>query len=588
MLNAQSDALVNQYRIAYDRFINLASPDTSAPPLFTLGRPNAIPVDAATYQAALERGRTGQNHIVAGDAASAELTAESSSNGLPSGPVSLGLLGAVIGLAVGIGIATLRARFDNKLRARPDFEEAFALPILGGVPILARDEQARHMLSVIEKPYSPGAEVFRSVRSALLLLGTDNPDREGALVVMVASAQPKEGKSATCANLAAAFAESGRSVLAINCDYRRATLHHYFGLSNDGGRILATDVHGLSVVTNVPNTKVSPGRVAAQQRTFIEAQRANYDVILLDTAPLLSTSDPIDIVPTADFVLLVGRPGYTERDHARQTMELLDRHRVTVAGLLMTAVDPVGSDYYYYYSAYSSYASVTFPAEAERTDSCGRPRSHVKPCRQPRPPTRRDVAASTRRGCAGGYRNRLLMTADLDPETTQTPSRRTIIRRAAAAGVVAWTAPVIVDSLASPAAAATLTGCFRAEFEFIGLSGGCGTYARVTAKNGEGCIAAFAWNNVPEYTETITLTTESFGVGNCRYTIEIDASSGCTIDSRSSARQDMGNLCAAGTLTAGCHSKIIEPSFTPGRFKVLISCGGTLLHRRRRLHHLMA
>jgi Mrp family chromosome partitioning ATPase len=245
------------------------------------------------------------------------------------------------------------------------------------------------MLSVTEKPYSPGAEVYRSVRSALLLLGSDDPDREGALIVMVTSGQPKEGKSANCANLAVAFAESGRTVLAVNCDYRRPTLHHYFGLTNQPGRILTTEIRGLSVVTNVASSKTSPGRMAVEQRAFIEAQRGNYDVIVLDTAPLLGTADPVEIVPVVDLVLLVGRPDHTERDHASQTMELLGRHRADIAGLLMTAVDPVGSDYYYYYAAYSSYASLDASLAAESSADASTPVSAMASSGMAAPP---DVA----------------------------------------------------------------------------------------------------------------------------------------------------------------------------------------------------
>ena len=332
-LEAQSDALVNQYRIAYDRFINLASPEVSASPLFTLARPQAIPIDATAYATALERGRTGANHIDA-DTAATLPSPNSPTGSFPDSPIALAIVGAFLGFAVAMGIVMLRARFDPKLRTRPDFEEAFGLPILGGVPVLNRQELARYCLAVIEKPYSPSAEVFRAVRAALLLRGTDDADRQGALVVMVSSAQPKEGKSTDCANLAAAFAESGRSVLAINCDYRRPTLHRYFGMADQPGQILPTAVQGLSLVSNVTQDQSVPGRIAAQQRAFVEAQRDRYDVILLDTAPLLSTADPIDIVSVADFVLLVGRPNLTEREHTRQTTELLERHRVVVAGLL--------------------------------------------------------------------------------------------------------------------------------------------------------------------------------------------------------------------------------------------------------------
>ena len=350
VLNAQSDALVNQYRIAYDRFINVASPDTSAPPVFTLSAPSPISVDAATYRSALERGRSGQNHLVAGDTTSAEISPAPTSSSLPSGPLAVTLLGAFLGLGVGIGIVLLRAHFDSKMRLRAEFEEAYGIPVLGGIPELAPYEQDLDMLAVIERPYSPAAEAYRSIRSALLLLGSDNPARQGALIVMIGSAQPKEGKSATCANLAAAFAEAGRTTLAINCDYRRPTLHRYFGLENVPEVAQTTGVPGLSVVTDVEHSKSSPGRVAADQRTFIESQRDHYDVIVLDTAPFLGTSDPIDIVSVVDFVVLVGRVHETERDHAAQTMKLLDRHRVNVAGLVLTAVTRTdGETYGYYY-----------------------------------------------------------------------------------------------------------------------------------------------------------------------------------------------------------------------------------------------
>lgn len=349
VLNAQSDALVNQYRIAYDRFINVASPDTSAPPVFTLSAPSPSPVDAATYRAALARGNSGQNHLVAGDETSAALSPPSSTDSLPSGPLAVTLLGAFLGLAIGVGIVLLRAHFDSKLRMRAEFEEAFGIPVLGGIPELAPYEQDLDMLAVIERPYSPAAEAYRSIRSALLLLGSDNPARQGALIVMVGSPQPKDGKSATCANLAAAFAEAGRTTLAVNCDYRRPTLHRYFGLENEAEVAQTTGVPGLSVVTDVEHSKSSPGRVAADQRRFIEAQRDHYDVIVLDTAPFLGTSDPIDIVSVVDFVVLVGRVHMTERDLAAQTMKLLDRHRANVAGLVLTGVSRSGGETYGYY-----------------------------------------------------------------------------------------------------------------------------------------------------------------------------------------------------------------------------------------------
>jgi Mrp family chromosome partitioning ATPase/capsular polysaccharide biosynthesis protein len=347
-LEAQSDALVNEYRIAYDRFINLASPEVAAPPLFTLARPRAMPIAAATYHDAIARGRLGQNHL---DAATAAAVAAPASSGtsLPTGPIPLGILGALAGLGVGVGIALIRARFDPKLRSRDQFEEAFGLPVLGGVPMFTGAQAEGEHLVVAEEPYSRVAEVFRSVRATLLLLGSDDPHREGALVVMISSAQPKEGKSTNCANLAATFAEAGRAVLAVNCDYRRPTLHRYFGVEDRPGEIQDTSIRGLALVTNVTKRGSSPGVVAEQQRSFVEAQRPNFDVIVLDTSPLVSTSDPVDVVAVADFVVVVGRPGQTEREHARQAVEILDRHRASIAGLLLTGIDDRDKYYYEYY-----------------------------------------------------------------------------------------------------------------------------------------------------------------------------------------------------------------------------------------------
>jgi len=362
-LTAQSDALVNEYRVAYDRFINLPSANLSAPSLFTLARPRPTSIDAATYEAALQRGRSGQNHL---DAATAAAVAEPASSGsrLPLGPLTLGIAGALLGLAAGVGLALLRARLDSKLRTRDDFEAAFGLPILGGVPVLPSSDSSEDSLVVNRAPFSPPAEVFRSVRASLLVLGSDEPDREGALVVMVSSALPKEGKSTICANLAAAFAESGLRVLAVNCDYRRPTLHRYFGVPDAPGVVQVTSTPGVRVITNVSSRWDSPGVVAGQQREIVAQARSRFDVVLLDTAPLLSTSDPIDVVSAADYVVLVGRPGQTDRDDARQVTEILERHRVAIAGVLLSAVDPgdkVASSYYY------SYAAEGLPATSAET-----------------------------------------------------------------------------------------------------------------------------------------------------------------------------------------------------------------------------
>ena len=168
------------------------------------------------------------------------------------------------------------------------------------------------------------------------------------------------------------------------------------------------------------------------------------------------------------------------------------------------------------------------------------------------------------------------MTDEREADVTRNISRRTMIRNAAAVGAAAWTAPVIVDSIASPAAAASLKGCYRVEF-VRSTSSGCGTFARNSPPaNGSGCFNPSLWNNLPDYPGTVSLEPSLPEGGPCLYTLQISPSSGCVIDSRSTARQDMANNCSQGTLATGCHTMFFSPGFLPDRFKILISCGGQL------------
>ena len=168
------------------------------------------------------------------------------------------------------------------------------------------------------------------------------------------------------------------------------------------------------------------------------------------------------------------------------------------------------------------------------------------------------------------------MNADLGAGSAPRPSRRTIIRRAAAAGALAWTAPAIIDSLASPAAAASLSGCYRAEFR-LDDSTGCGTYVSTTPNNGAGCVPT-VWNNVTEFPDTITVTAHQADPDDpCLYTFSVSGTSGCTFDIRSIASTDHANNCVNGTLATNCQKLFFEIStFQPDRFKILLSCAGSV------------
>ena len=245
--------------------------------------------------------------------------------------------------------------------------------MLAEVPKLTTAQQRQHELLAVSAPLSPRRGGVPAVRTSLLFqqtataperpsiaaasgngAGADphtlfEPEQIGSIVVMVTSASPGEGKTTTSANLAAVFGEAGSSVLLLNCDFRRPTLHEMFGLQDVPRRVQDTSVPGVKIVTNVlADASMNPAQVVAAQRQIIASARDRFDVVILDTAPLLTANDAIEAVSAADLVLLVARPDLSTSDSAQRSMDLLNRLDAPLAGVVLVAVSEAANDYYYY------------------------------------------------------------------------------------------------------------------------------------------------------------------------------------------------------------------------------------------------
>jgi Mrp family chromosome partitioning ATPase/capsular polysaccharide biosynthesis protein len=364
-LQAQLRALQDQYSQAYGAAQDLASKQAPDNPLSTLQKAQPVPISADEYSTRLRAGELGQNNLVAGGQAAQAASAASSSSSL-SGTKARVLLGLFLGLLVGIGLAMLLERLDRRIRTRADAEVAFALPVLAEVPVLSSRQQREHEVVAIAKPLSPAAEAYRSVRSSLLFqmaslqagsnATADAQERlfngEGLppLVLMVTSAAPKDGKTTSSANLAAVFAEAGSSVLVLNCDFRRPMIHEYFGVSDEPRRVHKTSIPKVKVVSDVAAERdPNPAQVILMQRQLIAAARQQFDVVILDTAPLLSANDALEMVGEADLVLLVTRAGWSRAPAAQRAVEMLDRVDAPVVGTILVGAGEAESNYYAYY-----------------------------------------------------------------------------------------------------------------------------------------------------------------------------------------------------------------------------------------------
>src|SRR5207248_6111176 len=141
-------------------------------------------------------------------------------------------LALIVGLALGVGVAFLRERLDDRLRSQSDFEERIGSPVLATIPHIRnwRAKRSPRLVSM-EDPTGSSAEAYRVLRTYLQFTGR-NGDFQ---VLSVTSPRLGEGKTTTVANLAVALALSGKQVLAVSCDLRNPRLHRFFGLQNEFG-----------------------------------------------------------------------------------------------------------------------------------------------------------------------------------------------------------------------------------------------------------------------------------------------------------------------------------------------------------------
>lgn len=219
-------------------------------------------------------------------------------------------------------------------------------------------------LVTILAPTDPAAEAYRVLRTNLQFMGLDRPLQ----ALAVTSATPGEGKSLTSANLAAAFAQAGQRVLLVDADLRRPMLAKMFGLNRRawgglttvlaGSQELAeavqeTPVPGLSVLASGPIPPNPAELLGAQRMTELLARlRAEWDLVIVDTPPVLAVADASILAPRLDGVLLVVRAGQVGYPQAKRAKEALDAVGARVLGAVVDGVQCQGGDGYYYYYYY--------------------------------------------------------------------------------------------------------------------------------------------------------------------------------------------------------------------------------------------
>ena len=293
-------------------------------------------------------------------------------------PVRNTVVGLIFGLTLGFVVAFLRDGLDRRFRRVDEIRSELDLPLLGHVreEILGR--------SIVGADASRGRlddqelESFRILRTNLDFLDVDSPVRK----VLVTSAVPDEGKSTVSAALAYAYAAAGKRALLVECDLRRPTIAPRLGLERGpglsdylAGHAEPKDILQTVAVTPPPingsgpaeaNTVVvitagtatgQPAELLSSKRfsAFLDEVGAAYDIVVVDSSPLLPVVDTLELVPQVDGVVLCVRASKTTRDQARAARSALGHLPDRPVGVVVTGVRSGDADEYGYYGyAYSA------------------------------------------------------------------------------------------------------------------------------------------------------------------------------------------------------------------------------------------
>ncbi len=267
-----------------------------------------------------------------------------------SGPM-LSAIGLILGSALGVAAAFLLARLDRRARGQEDIEAALGQRVLASVPSFGfgltdlRGESALIMASEAKNPRAiNAAEAFRRLRTGVSFLAKT----EDSKVFLVSSAFPAEGKSTVSANLAVAFAQSGQRTVLVSADLRRPSLERLFGVEATIGLsewLGGDDGVDLLVELDQQNLYFVPaGKPAANSSELlgsdrfallIEELRSKFDVVLVDTPPVLATADAGAASKHVDGVIIVVDSRKTETDQLLQVRSDLDRAGSQLIGAVL-------------------------------------------------------------------------------------------------------------------------------------------------------------------------------------------------------------------------------------------------------------
>ncbi|HEV8483946.1 MAG TPA: polysaccharide biosynthesis tyrosine autokinase, partial [Blastocatellia bacterium] len=309
------------------------------------------------------------------------------------------LIGFLISLVAGVGLVFSLEYLDNTIKTVEDVSRYTQLPALSVIPAISgrksrllagpgngkkkrgaelAQKNGSHLKInelMIMDSRSSVAEAYRVLRTSVLLSSVDRPPK----LILVTSGQPGEGKTTTVVNTAISLAQLGASVLIIDCDLRKPSVHKALGVDQSRGlsTYLSRSVDIDEVIQKLPISNLSllpcgpippnPSEMISslKMKQMLQSLTEIYDHIIIDSPPLLKVTDPVILSTMVDGVILVVHGGKSTRDVVRRTRQELSVAGAKIFGVVLNNIDAHSEGYDSYYSeAYTDY-------EAESAASSG-------------------------------------------------------------------------------------------------------------------------------------------------------------------------------------------------------------------------
>ena len=277
-------------------------------------------------------------------------------------------LGLVLGLLAGVIVILVRESLDNSVKSPEDLRALTGMPVLGSVMRYETGDDLGPISMANEGSHGALAESYKFLQTNLEFASEGNGV---PAMLLVTSSSPSEGKTTTAANLAISVAKEGKSVILVDADLRKPALHRIFGLQGSKGLthllMQGAELDDVLAETELPSLRVIPSGPIPPDATYIlrssrmnivtEQLRERAEMVIFDSPPLLSVTDPMVVAPLVDGVLLVVDVHRTGRETVKRGGEILKQAHPALSGAVLNKVTPRGGASYYYYYYYYHYYS---------------------------------------------------------------------------------------------------------------------------------------------------------------------------------------------------------------------------------------